>query len=99
MGSWIIKSLTIGFAVWVFWSVLRPRYVFEIRIADGRPAVPKGKVTKVFLSRVAAVCQESRVARGWIGGVPQGRRVALRFSHHFPPGVQQRLRNEWTLAG
>jgi hypothetical protein len=55
MGDWIFKALLIGFAAWVIWSVLRPRYVFEIRIQGGRPHVRKGKVTGAFLGRVEAV--------------------------------------------
>jgi hypothetical protein len=98
MGEWIVKVLVIGLAFWLIWSFLQPRYVFWIRIHRGHPSVRKGKVTSLFLSRVASVCQESGVMRGWIGGVRQGRRVALRFSRHIPPGSQQRLRNEWALA-
>jgi hypothetical protein len=99
MGEWLVKALVIGLAAWLIWSLLRPRYVFEIRIDHGQPSVRKGRVTRAFLSRVAAVCQESGVERGWIRGVRQGRRVALRFSGRFPTGPQQRLRNEWALAG
>jgi hypothetical protein len=99
VGEWVAKALVIGFAAWVIWSVLQPRYVFAIRIQGGLPYLRKGKVTRAFLSQVAVVCRESGVARGWIGGVPHGRRVALRFSRHFPPGPQQRLRNEWLSAG
>jgi hypothetical protein len=99
MGDWVIKVLLIAFVAWMIWSLVQPRYVFEIRIAGGQPSVRKGKVTDAFLGRVTVVCQESDVGRGWIGGVPHGRRVALRISHHFPPDAQQRLRNEWTLAG
>ena len=98
MGEWIVKALVIGFVVWLTWTFLQPRYVFEIRIDRGHPSVRKGKVTSMFLSRVAVVCQESGVVRGWIGGVRHGRRIALRFSRQFPPGPQQRLRNEWALA-
>jgi len=98
MGEWIIKLLVIGLAVWLIWSFIQPRYVFEIRIHRGHPSVRKGKVTRAFLSRVAAVCEENGVARGWIGGVRHGRRIALRFSCQFPLGSQQRLRNEWALA-
>ena len=98
MGEWLVKALLIGLVVWVFWTLLQPRYVFEIRIHRGQPSVRKGKVTRAFLDRVAAVCQEAGVVRGWIGGVRQGRRIALRFSLQFPPGPRQRLRNEWTLA-
>jgi len=98
MGDWVVNALVIGFAIWVIWSLLQPRYVFEIRVEGGQPYVRKGKVTKAFLARVVEVCKESGVPRGWIGGVLQGQRVALRFSRHFPPGPQQRLRNEWPLA-
>jgi hypothetical protein len=97
MGEWVVKILLIGVAVWVFWTLLQPRYVFEIRIDCGQPSIRKGKVTRAFLDRVAVVCQEGGVARGWIGGVRQGRRIALRFSRQFPPDFRQRLRNEWTL--
>jgi hypothetical protein len=99
MGDWVIRALVFGFAAWVIWSLVQPQYVFEIRIAGGQPSVRKGKVTTAFLGRVEVMCQESGVARGWIGGVPHGRRVALRFSRHFPPDLRQRLRNEWALAG
>jgi hypothetical protein len=99
MGEWIVRALVIGFAAWLIWAVLQPRYVFEIRIEGGKSHVRKGKVTSAFLGRVTAVCQESGVAQGWIGGVQQGRRVALRFSRHFAPGPQQRLRNAWQSTG
>lgn len=99
MGEWVIKILVVGFAGWVIWSLLQPRYVFEICVEGGRPSIRRGKVTKAFLHRAALVCQECGVARGWIGGVRRGRCVALRFSRHFPSGPQQRLRNEWLAAG
>jgi hypothetical protein len=98
MGEWVLKALVIGFVAWLAWSVFQTKYVFEIRVAGGQPHVRKGKVTASFLGMVAEVCRESGVARGWIGGVPHGRRIALRFSRHFPPGPQQRLRNEWQLT-
>ena len=55
MGEWVVKALVIGFVAWVIWSVLQPRFVFEIRIEGGRASVRKGKVTTAFLGRVAAV--------------------------------------------
>jgi hypothetical protein len=99
MGEWIVKILVLGFVAWVIWSLLQPRYLFAIRIEGGQPHLRFGKVTAAFLSRVAVVCQESGVARGWIGGVLHERRVALRFSRHFPPGLQQQLRNAWESIG
>jgi hypothetical protein len=83
----------------IVWMLLQPRYVFEIRVQNGKPVVRKGKVTAAFLAEVAAICRECGVSRGWVGGVMQGKRIALRFSHHFPRSAQQRLRNEWMLAG
>ena len=92
-----IKALVLGGFVWAAWSMLQPRYAFEIRIRQGNPRVRRGKVTATYLKRVADVCQDAGVAQGWIGGVQQGRKIALRFSRHFPPSPQQRLRNEWLL--
>jgi hypothetical protein len=99
MVDWVFRILVIGMAAWVIWSVLQPRYAFEIRITGGQPSVRKGKVPAVFLCQVAVACRECGVDQGWIGGVPLGRRVGLRFSRHFPPSLQQRLRNEWTMTG
>jgi hypothetical protein len=98
MGEWLVKALVVSFVVWVFWSFVQPQYVFVIRISRGQPSIRKGRVTRAFLQRVSAVCQEGGVVRGWIGGVQRGRRIALRFSRQFPPGPQQRLRNEWLLV-
>jgi hypothetical protein len=99
MVEWGVKVLVLAFFAWMMWSILQARYIFEIRVEAGRPTLRKGKVTPAFLSQVAAVCQEAGVVRGWIGGVPQGRRVALRFSRHFPAGSRQRLRNHWVVMG
>jgi hypothetical protein len=99
MSEWLIKALVIGVGAWVAWSILQSRYVFEIRIKGGKARVRRGKVTSTFLGRVAEACRTDGVARGWIGGVRRGRRTALRFSHDFPPGLQQRIRNEWQAAG
>jgi hypothetical protein len=98
MIEWGLQILMLGFGVWVVWSLLKPRYVFEIQVKEGRAAVRRGKVTSVFLEHVALACRESGIVRGWIGGVWHKRRVALRFSRHFPPGLQQRLRNVWEFA-
>jgi hypothetical protein len=98
MGEGLLKVLIVGFAVWAFWTLLQPRYVFVVRIMQGRPSLRKGKLTRAFLGRLAEVCRENGVVSGWIGGVRQGRRISLRFSRQFSPGLQQRLRNEWALA-
>jgi len=97
MGEWLAMIVVAGLVAWAIWSVIQPRYLFEIRVDEGQPRVRKGKVTAAFLKRVRAVCQESSVSHGWIRGLRLGRRVALRFSRHFPPGPQQQLRNEWQV--
>jgi hypothetical protein len=99
VGEWVVRALVIGFVAWMIWSVLQPRYAFEIRVEGGQPRVRKGKVTGAFLGRVAEVCREAGIDRGWIGGIRHRRRTALRFSRNFSPGLQQRLRNEWQSAG
>jgi hypothetical protein len=98
MAEWVGKFVVAGIALFVMWSILKSRYTFEICIKGGTPHIRKGKVTSDFLASVADACRESGVTLGWIGGVPHGRRVALRFSRHFSPGLQQRLRNEWLAA-
>jgi hypothetical protein len=99
MADWALKILVVAFVGWVIWSILQPRFAFEIRIEDGRARLRKGKVTQAFVDSVAEICRDAGVGRGWIGGVLNGRRTALRFSREFPPGVRQRLRNEWQAAG
>jgi hypothetical protein len=99
MVEYALEILLLVFVAWLIWMLFQPRYVFEIRVRRGRPEVKKGKVTAAYLAEVAAVCRDSSVSGGWIGGVQQGKRVALRFSRNFPAGAQQRLRNGWALAG
>lgn len=98
MGEWLAKALLIGCAVWFIYVFVLPQYVFLIRISHGKLSVRKGRVTSEFLGRVATVCQEDGVVRGWIGGVRQGPRIALQFSRQFSTGTQQRLRNDWVSS-
>jgi hypothetical protein len=100
MGDWAIQALVFGFFAWVIWSVfLQARYAFEIRVSRGRALLRKGKVTTAFVGMVTELCREHGVAKGWIRGRPWDRRIALKFSRHFPPGLRQRLRNEWQSIG
>lgn len=94
-----IKLLLVAFFAWMAWSLLQPRYAFEIRITNHAPHLHKGKVTHAFLTRVAEACTDNDVSHGWIAGVARGRHVALRFSRQFPPGCQQRLRNAYHQLG
>jgi Protein of unknown function (DUF3634) len=97
--EWLVTALGILCAIWLLWTLFAPRSVLKIRIHEGRPSVRRGKVTGEFLVRVADACRDAEVARGWIVGVKNGKRISLRFSRSFPPALRQRLRNEWTLAG
>jgi len=99
MAEWLFKALVVGFALWMGWCLLRPRYTFEIRVRGGKPTVRAGKVTRAYLARVAEVSPTGGVDHGWIGGLPCGGRTRPRFSRDFPPCVQQRLRNEWVVMG
>jgi hypothetical protein len=80
-----------------FWWAIQPQYAFVVQIDDGSPRVARGKVTPTFLRTVQEVCGRAGVARGWVGGVRRGRRVALAFSRDFPASCQQQLRNLWPL--
>jgi hypothetical protein len=97
MAEYVMMLVVLGFLAWVMWSVAHLRYVFLVRIDKKGPRVCQGKVTPAFLSEIAQACQGSGVARGWVGGVKRGRKVALVFSRHFPRGCQQQLRNLWQL--
>jgi hypothetical protein len=79
------------------WWALQPRYAFVVHLDGGVPRVTKGRVTAAFLKEVGLACGEAGVARGWVGGVQRGRRLALRFSRSIPPQCRQRLRNVWAL--
>lgn len=76
-------------------SALTPRFQFMIQINAGQARVTKGKVPAEFLDHARDVCLEFGVSAGWIGGVKRGKAIALKFSRHFPPACQQRLRNVW----
>ena len=91
-----VAFAAILYGLWFF--VLQPRYEFVVRIEDGVPRVARGKVAAGFLDVLADACGDAGVARGSVAGVRRGRRVVLTFSHHIPPGVQQRVRNLWTIG-
>ena len=74
------------------------RYQFLIEFNQGVPRVTKGKVQADFLDDVRDVCREHGIISGWIGGVKQGKSMALRFSRNIPHGCRQRLRNVWFNA-
>jgi hypothetical protein len=89
----------IGLVAGVAWLVLRPRYLFVVRIEGGVPHIAKGMVTADFLRQVQMVCAEAGVTRAWVSGLRRGRRVRLAFSRGMPPSCRQQLRNLWPLHG
>jgi hypothetical protein len=91
----LIKCVVFAIVLAVGWSVLQPRYVFLVKIADGAPRLSKGKVTSAFLSELDDACARHGVVRGWVGGVHRGRLVALTFSRNLPNECRQQLRNTW----
>jgi hypothetical protein len=93
----VAQFLVVAIIGVVIWLALQPRYVFLIRIRDGVPAVEKGTVSAVFLSKLGEACAEFDVVHGWVGGLGRGRDVALDFSTNVPPLCQQRLRNLWLI--
>ncbi len=99
MGEWTLKLLVLAFVCWILWHFLQPRYLFTIRIRDGRPSVKKGTVTRRFLVALEDVCRENAIITGWVAGEMKNRRVILRFSGSIPPRLQQRLRNDWQMVG
>jgi hypothetical protein len=98
MAELAMKVLVVCFFTWIGWSILQPRYVFVIHIKGGQPCVQRGKVTRVFLGLLTEACRDGGVTEGWVGGVQQGQRTALRFSRQVPAGLQQRLRNQWHMT-
>ena len=80
-----------------FGLAMQPRYVFVVRVRDGVARLGSGKVQAGFVVQVEEACRRHGVRDGWVGGVRDGRRVALRFSRTIPSACQQQLRNEWTL--
>jgi Protein of unknown function (DUF3634) len=93
------KIVFVALVAGALWLALQPRYVFVVRIDNGRVRVARGKATAAFLQRVGEVCGQAGVTRGWVGGVRREKRIALLFSRNFPPAAQQQLRNYWAMHG
>lgn len=94
----VVNVVVLALVVGGLWLAIQPRYVFVVRIEGGTARVSKGKVTPAFLAEIGRACDEFGTARGWVGGVQRGKRVALAFSRNIPHPCRQRLRNLWILA-
>jgi hypothetical protein len=91
----VIAAAVLAVVFSLLQSALAPRFHFLVQISAGELRVTKGKVSAEFLDNVREVCRDFGVTSGWIGGVKRGKAIALKFSRHFPPPSQQRLRNIW----
>jgi hypothetical protein len=92
----IVLVAAIALAVWRF---AKPPATFVVRIRAGQPKATYGKVTEAFLSEVAELCRDQRIAAGEIRGVPRRGQLGLWFSREIPNGSRQRLRNWWAMSG
>ena len=95
----ILFILGLGLVAGVVWFCTKPPAVFVVRVRGGAPEAVHGTVTAGFLGAVADVCREFNLSAGEVRGVARGRRIALRFSSHFPSAARQRLRTWWALSG
>ena len=93
----VFKITLVGLVAAAFLLALQRRYLFVVRVKDGRARIASGKLTSAFLEEIDQVCRDAGVTRGWIGGIRRGRRVVLAFSYNIPSPCQQRLRNLWML--
>jgi hypothetical protein len=80
------------------WFTARPPAVFVVVVRAGHAEATRGNVTAAFLVAVEEICREFQVNAAEVRGVARGRRIALRFSPHFPRSAQQRLRNWWAQS-
>ncbi|CAN5515513.1 hypothetical protein BH10PLA2_BH10PLA2_33080 [soil metagenome] len=98
MAEWIFKLIGVGLVGWFLWALVQPRYVFLVKIRNGRPRIIKGSMTSAFAEQITNVCQEFEISQGWISGSSHGKLITLHFSRSFPPVPRQRLRNEWQVT-
>jgi hypothetical protein len=92
----IVGLVAVGF---VWWALVQPVALFVVTVRAGRAVTTRGNATAAFVAAVGDVCREFGISSGAVRGIPTGPRVALRFTAHFPPAAQQRLRNWWAASG
>ena len=95
--EWLINLVILGLVIWGGWLICQPRYLFVVRISQGKPRLVKGKATAAFLQQVNETCSQAGLKSGWVGGVRRGKHVALVFSRSFPQACRQQLRNIWVI--
>jgi hypothetical protein len=99
MLEFVVQFVSFAIALAVVAGILHAafgqRYRFVVTVDRGEPRVTRGKVNADFLSNIGETCRDYGIDSGWIGGVMQGKSIALRFSRNIPYACQQRLRNIW----
>jgi hypothetical protein len=95
----VVVVLAACAAAWGLWRAGRPRAVFLVRLADGKPTAAEGTVTPAFLARVREVAAANGVSRGLVSGFAHGEFIRLRFSSEIPERARQQLRNWWASSG
>jgi hypothetical protein len=95
----VVVVLAACAAAWGLWRAGRPRAVFRVRVAAGRPEATEGTVTPAFLTRVREVAAANGVSRGVVSGFAHGEFIRLRFSAEIPEPARQQLRNWWASSG
>jgi hypothetical protein len=95
----ILFLLIAALVVWGLWRVSRPKRLFVVRIADGKPGATTGTMTPALLDFVGEIAAEHDIATGEVRGVAQGNLIRLEFSREFPKEARQQLRNWWSISG
>lgn len=97
MGNPALGYLIVALVVVAIWWAFRPRPLFRIRVRHGQTEVLVGVVSAACIEQLEAVCRAHEISDAELWGfLPPGGRLQLTFSHHFPPGARQQLRNFWT---
>ena len=85
--------------IWALWRSSHPRPAFVVQIEHGEPRMVHGVGTPAFLELLRDVLARHGVPAGTIRGLPQGARIRLAFSDHFPAGARQQILNWWAMSG
>lgn len=75
----------------------RKRVAFEIRIADGKALLKRGRPRASFLSDVAEIAARNEIRAGSVRGIGSGRTMRLKFSKTISEPAKQQMRNAWSL--
>jgi hypothetical protein len=97
--EWVAQFAAAALVIGIAWALLRPRTVFEVRVADGKATTVRGAVAAAFVAEIRDACDRLGVRSATVRGTARGRRVALVFSRDIPAAGCQQLRNWWANSG